>query len=60
MKTTETQKEADDYMDGWGARHHGLALNPIASHEWQTGWEDCDKGTIDANKIMGPEDIYKL
>lgn len=60
MKTTETQQQADDYMDGWAARHHGLSLNPTKSHEWQTGWKDCDTGVIDANKAMGPEDVYKL
>jgi|WetSurMetagenome_2_1015567.scaffolds.fasta_scaffold1313151_2 hypothetical protein len=67
-KAKVTQEQADAYMDGWGAHHNGwsleLAKKNFCKNNLESllqcfieGWEDSARGSIDFDKIMGPNDF---
>lgn len=64
MKIPKDQSDA--YMEGWGARHKGRerlfvgAPNPDAIEAWYKGWDDCDRGAIDAKWALGPQFIESM
>jgi hypothetical protein len=67
-KAKVTQEQADAYMDGWGAHHNGQAIHQ-AMESWGKyhpksvrqcffeGYEDSSVGSINFDKIMGPNDF---
>lgn len=63
-----TQAQADAYSDGFAARHRFIALDIALAESgysrskdlkqcFRAGYEDCGNGTLNFEKIMGPNDF---
>lgn len=61
MKATDMipKNLSDAYMAGWKTRHKGgmriTGRRGVEFKAWMKGFDDCDKGIIDAVFALGPE-----
>ena len=64
MKTKD-QALSDAYLHGWMTRHKGgprrscpysrWHMDKCRVEWWNRGWDDCDRGAMDAESALGPE-----
>lgn len=61
MKVPITQRESEEYLEGWASAHRGLQRDTVTvmtesetESAWLRGWDDCAAGRINADWALGP------